>query len=286
MIVLSLAAASPRAASAQAPAADPRQSPVVYRLPGMEKADVRAGVVFDGTVEPPLALDAYRPPGLKPGERRPAVVFVGGAERSRDWRWAVSLGQLAAASGVVGIVADKRYPRGFEGTRAGFADTEKLLAFLRSHGELGIDPERICLWTFSAGGRLAAVGLQPGGPAIRCLVAFYSVLDLTPELSGAGEESERAALLRRYSPLQALAALADGGKPLPALFVARAGRDAPNTNGGIERFVAAALRLNVPLTVMNYPGGVHGFDLANDTPESRAILAAALGFIREQTGAP
>src|ERR1051325_6254762 len=66
---------------------DPAKVSVVYRVPGMEKALVRAGVVFDSSTAPPLALDAYIPRGLRKGERRPAIVFVSGAERVREWRW-------------------------------------------------------------------------------------------------------------------------------------------------------------------------------------------------------
>jgi hypothetical protein len=50
---------------------------------------------------------------------------------------------------MIGIIPDKRYPRGFDGTRAGTEDTEKLLSFLQTKGDaLGVDPQRICLGPF------------------------------------------------------------------------------------------------------------------------------------------
>ena len=285
---------TPTTGAARAQNRDPAKTPVVYSVPGMTQAVVRSGVVFDKSSATPLALDAYLPRGLRKGERRPAIVFISGAERVRHWRWYITWGQLAAAHGLVGIIPDKRYPRGFDGTRAGAEDTEKLLAFLQTQGDtLGVDPQRICLWTFSAGGRLTAVGLQPvgtkqaGTPAlpgsVRCLVSFYGVLDMSSEVSSVSNEAERETLLKRYSPVQALESMiASGGKPPPVL-IARAGRDSVLINNGIDRFTAAALRLNVPITVINYADGDHGFDGVNDTPQSRAIIAAALRFVQDQT---
>ena len=279
---------------------DPSKIPVVYGVPGMDQAIVRSGVVFDTSSATPLAFDAYLPRGLRKGERRPAIVFISGGERVRHWRWFITWGQLAAAHGLVGIVPDKRYPRGLDGTRAGFDDTEKLLAFLQTQGDtLGVDPQRICLWTFSAGGRLTAVGLQPdksnglagtrqaGMPAlpgsVRCLVSFYGVLDMSGELSSLSNEADREALLRRYSPVQSLESLVASGAKSPPVFIARAGKDGAFINNGIDRFTSAALRLNVPITVVNYADGDHGFDGFNDTAQSRAIIAAALRFVQEQT---
>jgi acetyl esterase/lipase len=260
---------------------DPAKVSVVYRVPKMEQAIVRAGVVFDSSSAAPLALDAYIPRGLRPGERRPAIVFVSGAERVREWRWFITWGQIAAARGFVGIVPDKRYPPSIDGVRAGFADTETLLTYLRAHGDqLGVDPQRICLWTFSAGGRLTSVGLKAGA-GVRCLVSFYGVLDLSPGLASMSSESDRESLLRQYSPLHALEALAASGGKVPPVFVARAGKDMASLNAGIDKFTATALRLNVPLTVMNYAEGDHGFDGLNDTSQSRAIIEAALLFVRE-----
>ena len=271
---------------------DPAKTAVVYRVPGMDKAVVRSGIVFDSTAAKPLALDAYLPRGLRKGERRPAIVFVSGGERVRNWTWFINWGQLAAAHDMIGIVPDKRYQRG-AGARDGFEDTGKLLTFLQTQGEsLAIDPQRICLWTFSAGGRLTSVGLQPDKPgssegkwqeSVRCLVSFYGVLDMAGELASVNNKAERESLLKRYSPVQALESLAASGSKPPPMFIARAGKDVAVINNTIDRFVSTALRLNAQINFVNYADGDHGFDGFNDTPQSRAIIKAALEFVREQT---
>ncbi len=45
---------------------------------------------------------------------------------------------------------------------------------------------------------------------------------------------------------------------LPVLFV-RAGLDQPLTNQSVDRGIAAGIAANAPWTVLNYPGGRHGF---------------------------
>lgn len=263
---------------------DPAQVSIVYRVPKMEQVTVRRGVVFDNTAGKRLALDAYIPRGVRTGGRLPAIVFISGAEKVRHWRWFITWGQLAAAHGIVGIVPDKRYPRGLDGIRTGFEDTEKLLAYLRANGaRLGVDPQRICLWTFSAGGRLTSVGLNSGTPNVRCLVSFYGILDLSQEFAAVGDERQRDSLLKRYSPLHVLETAAGSGGKVPPILIGRAGKDAPFINSGIDRFAATALRSNVSLTIMNYPEGDHGFDGLNDTPQSRALIKAALQFVVENT---
>ena len=263
---------------------DPSRVSIVYRVPGMGQVTIRRGIVFDKTAGKPLALDAYVPRGVRTGERLPSIVFISGAEDVRQWRWFITWGQLAAAHGIVGIIPDKRYPRGLDGIRTGLEDTEKLLTYLRANSNsLGIDPQRICLWTFSAGGRLTSAGFTPGAPAVRCLVSFYGILDLSQEFAAVSVAGERDSLLKRYSPLHVLESTTSSGGTVPPLFIGRAGKDAPFINSGIDNFTAAALRSNVPLTVMNYPEGDHGFDGLNDTPRSRAIIKAALQFVIENT---
>jgi acetyl esterase/lipase len=116
-------------------------------------------------------------------------------------------------------------------------------------------------------------------------VSFYGVLDMSSELSSVANEADRETLLRRYSPVHALESLVASGGKSPPVFIARAGKDSASINNGIDRFASAGLRLKVPITVVNYADGDHGFDGFNDTAESRKVIAAALRFVQEQTAA-
>jgi hypothetical protein len=57
---------------------------------------------------------------------------------------------------------------------------------------------------------------------------------------------------------------------LPVLFV-RAGLDQPLSNQIFDRTIAAGMAANAPWTVLNYPGGHHGFDVLDDNDLSREI---------------
>jgi hypothetical protein len=64
------------------------------------------------------------------------------------------------------------------------------------------------------------------------------------------------------------------------MFVARAGQDQiPGVNDSIDRFVAAAIASNAPITLMNHPTGEHGFDNQNDDNRSHEIIQSALAFM-------
>lgn len=69
--------------------------------------------------------------------------------------------------------------------------------------------------------------------------------------------------------------------PLVPLFVARAGQDeTPGLNVALDAYVAAAVAADKPVTLVNYPGAPHLFDLFLDGPETRRILQAGLAFLR------
>jgi acetyl esterase/lipase len=69
--------------------------------------------------------------------------------------------------------------------------------------------------------------------------------------------------------------------PHSALFIARAGLDeTPGLNDALDRFVAHALRRNLPVTLKNLPQAPHAFDLLHDRDTSREAVREALGFLR------
>ena len=64
------------------------------------------------------------------------------------------------------------------------------------------------------------------------------------------------------------------------MFIARAGLDHPRLNESIDRFIARALAANAPLNVANHPQGHHGFDVEDDHPRTREIIARSIAFIK------
>ena len=63
------------------------------------------------------------------------------------------------------------------------------------------------------------------------------------------------------------------------LFVARAGRDeSPGLNAALDSFVAAAVRDNRPVTLVNHATGPHAFDVMDDSRATRGVIRQVLGF--------
>jgi hypothetical protein len=61
----------------------------------------------------------------------------------------------------------------------------------------------------------------------------------------------------------------------------RAGRDqVPGLNATLDRFVAAALTRNLPVTLVNYPSGPHAFDIDDDCEASRQVIRQVLAFLK------
>jgi acetyl esterase/lipase len=158
---------------------------------------------------------------------------------------------------------------------------EDAIAYIRAHADgLGIDRERLCLASYSAGGPMLGPYLR-GAPAhIRCLVAFYSLLDIRQP--GGHGANEAADVVARYSPL---AQLEQGDGRLTPIFVAQGRKDeVPTLLDSVERFTAAAFACGDPLTLMSHPDAPHGFDNQLDDDRTRDIVRGALDFLRWHLG--
>ena len=83
------------------------------------------------------------------------------------------------------------------------------IEYVCSHAaDLQVDPDRLCLAAYSAGGPLLAIGIGDPQPYIRCLVGFYAVFDIRPPIT-----PERAP----FSPIEQLKLHADKLPPIQRL---------------------------------------------------------------------
>lgn len=241
---------------------------VVYTMPGMDDVTVHRDVPFgDG-----LVMDVYA------GERRAgsgervagAVVIVAGYPDPgfakflggpfKDMGSSVSWARLIAGSGMTAITYTNRAP---------VADLATLLRHIREHApELEIDGQRLGVWASSGNVPLALSILRD---SIRCAALFYG---LTLDLDGSTAIAEAATQFRFANPGAELSAETP-------LFLVRAGQDqTPRLNEALDRFVAEALRRNVPFTLVNHPTAPHAFDLVEESEASREIVRQALAFLQ------
>lgn len=260
-------------------------TPVVYRVPGMDRVKVRTDLKYTSVDNPYLLMDVYSPPNLPKGERRPAVLFIhGGAgaeSRAKDWGIYTSWGRIVAASGIVGVTFTHRlgYPKPLLAESA--SDVSAAINYVRSNADsLGIDKNRICLAAYSAGGPMLSMAMRDKPEYVRCLVAFYAFLDI--QQSDLHKQHETPDMVRAFSPITYLAN--DAGK-IPPIFIARAGLDEiPTMNDSIDRFIREAISKNAAVIIANHPQGVHGFDNQTDDDRSREIIRSMIAFMKTHLG--
>lgn len=249
--------------------------PLVYTTSGMDAVEVTRGLVYrkDGNIS--LEMDVYRPPNLKANERRPAVIFLHGSTSlamfppPTTWGVYQSYGRLMGASGLIGVTFNHRLG---DGAEKGFGDARAAIEYVRTHAaDLHVDPDRLCLSAYSAGGPLLAIAIGDPQPYFRCLVGFYSVLDIQPSITAEREQ---------YSPVEQLKLHA--GKT-PPILIARAGQDSKQINATIDRFISEAMSHDVQLELHNIKGAPHAFDILTPTPEGREVIARTIQFMKNQS---
>ncbi len=262
---------------------------VVLRVPGMEQVAVRRDVVYKTIGDARLAADVYSPPSAAKDKPLPAVILIHGgpialsmAPTPKDWGGFQSLGQLLGASGFAAVTFNHRFhgpPMLVEAS----GDVRDLIRHVRENARAyGFDANRLALWAFSGGGPFLSSALREAPEPVKALVAYYAAMDLQERPPGVtpGSANDLTDETRRaFSPVYHVAT---GGRPVPPVFIARAGLDRPGLNAGIDRFVAKALERNVAIEVMNHEAGRHGFDVLDDDDRSREILERTLQFLRRR----
>ncbi len=235
---------------------------VVYALPGMEQSRVRPNIAYKTAGGADLCLDAYYPPGFTFKSTLPAVLFIHGdgpadlIKDVKDWGQYISWGQLAAASGFIGIPFNHRSSGGEPAGREAVAsDVHDLITFVRAHAsDLNLDPDRLCVMACSAGVAYLWEMLASSPTFVRCLVAYYGSMDFGQVLDAA-------------SPL----------------FIVQAGLDDPGANATIDRFYSQARSLGAKVELVRHPSGHHGFDVLDDDNTSRKIIRRNLIFYEDSS---
>ncbi len=213
-----------------------------YPKPAAGSIEVRRGIEFATAGSQKLTFDLYRPAG---NETVPVVVFANvGSLAYPTWSFYKGWGETVAGDGLGGVI--------YQATTADASGQfDALIAALRERAEeLRVDPARIVIWSCSS-------NVQIGLPLAMDAKRGY--------IRGAVVEYGDASIPGIRTDL-------------PLLFV-RAGLDTPQLNERIDALVGRALAANAPWTVINYGGGLHGFEMLNDNEVTREIIGRELAFM-------
>ena len=256
---------------------------IVYEIDEMDAISPPGYHLYSDRPGRPAVLRAYRPKSLGRTPTR-GVVFIHGGPvplhypAPTDWGQYKSWGQLAAATGSIGLTFDHGYTD-FNRLEDAARDVESALSYIRSHAEeFDLDPNRICLWACSGGGPFLSAALREQPDYIRCIVAYYAYMDLRkkPEVVGVLP----ADVLHRYSPAAWISEQRDTGPPI---FMAKARLDDPVLNQGIDEFVSQAKYAGLSVDTHFHESGNHGFDVNDDDSTSRSIIKSTIEFIDRNT---
>jgi acetyl esterase/lipase len=254
-----------------------REIPMVYPPPEADQVVTRLGVEYMQSASGPLTLDVYAPV-RQTAVALPAIVCVAGfsdvgyesylGARFKDMAMITTWARLVASFGMVAVTYGNERP---------VEDLDALVQYVRDHAaDLGIDSERLALWGMSGNGPLALAKLA-GSPAGSFRCAVFSCAYLA-DLDGATHVADASRQWRFSYP---------GGfsvENMPAdlpVFVARAGQQQdPGLNHAVDRFVAAMLAANRPVTCVNFAVAPHAFELFHDTLETREVMRQMFRFAR------
>jgi hypothetical protein len=255
---------------------------VVFKFPGKDNFDLESDLTYRETEDCPLKMDVYIPGNLPEGERVPGVLFIHGGPipsefrpQLKNWGQYLSYGELMANSDLVGFTFNHRYHE-YSYLEQSSSDIGAAIQYAcENASSFKLDPHRICLWAISGGGPQLSLVLHEFADSIRCVVAYYSMLDLRQiqeAVKALSSELLEKASLETHLRLRHF-------EDIP-LFLARAGLDDLKLNKTIDCFVNEALKSNIQLDFANHIHGQHAFDILDDISRSREIIVSTIRFIK------
>jgi dienelactone hydrolase len=217
----------------------------VYPAPPPTSFTERSNLIYKEAGQTALALDLFLPIG--PALSKPLPVFIifngFGGPFMRTSPQSLGWAKAATAHGFAAVTAETTSEHVGE-------DLDSIAGYLKQHAEdLRVDSDRLVViaWSGNVSEGLPAFE-DPRRKSIKAAIIYYGWADV-PQVR----------------------------LDLPVLFV-RAGLDQPGPNRALDRGVAAGIAANAPWTVLNFPGGRHGFDVFDDNDLSREIIDETFHF--------
>jgi len=253
---------------------------VVYDLPRVDKVIVKKDIPYQDIAGSTLKMDIYYPPDFNFQSKIPAVIIVWGfsdaagrkllGSEFKNYIQYISWCKIISASGMAAIVYETINPE---------KDIISLSNYLKANEDkLQIDNGNIGAFTCSGHTPTAVSNILNGAKNIfKCAVVYYGVF-LTKDFKYLPQID--SLIQSRGALTPTLPDPISWKKDVPIMIV-RAGKDnTPYLNQSITNFYEKALDQNLPITLINYPEGLHGFEIYNDNETTRHIIMNTIEFWR------
>ena len=251
---------------------------VVFELPATDNVIVKKDITYQSVEGAALNMDIYYPPNFDYKSKIPAIIIVLGytdiagqkllGSKFKNYITFISWCKIIAASGMAAIIYETVDPQ---------KDILLLSDYLRSNEiKLGIDISKIGAFTLSAHSP-TTINEVLTGPAniFKCAVVYYGFF-LTNDFQYLPQIDTISQGMGFSTPR--LPDPASWKKDVPIMIV-RAGKDnVPYINQSLASFYEKALYQNLPIILVNYPNGTHGFDTSIDNDLTRQIIKNTLEF--------
>jgi hypothetical protein len=252
---------------------------VLYKAVNMDTVIVRENIIYPLDTNRQFMMDLYT---SHPNISMPTVILIHGEAKSvnnmKNAGQYCSWGKIIAASGLNAVTFNHRtLSDGFSISDV-IQDIDDLLQYVISNAySLGINKNRIALWSFSGGVTFGMyAGLSGYFDSIKCIISYYGFGDFdyinqffTAQINNNGiKEISLLNLVKKNAAL------------IPPIFIARAGLDNKLINESIDRFILEALQNNLTVDLFNHATGQHAFDLFNDNDRTREIIHKSLDFLK------
>jgi len=254
------------------------QGAVAYDLPRMDDVIIKKDIPYQEIAGSTLKMDIYYPPEFDFQRKIPAIIIVLGypdmagikllGSKFRDYIQFISWCKIISASGMAAIVYESSNPE---------QDIISLSNYLKTNEDkLKIDNSKIGAYTCSAHTPTTISTILNGSSSIfKCAVVYYGFF-LTNDFKYLPQIDSISQNMGFKTPR--LSEPDVWKKDIPIMIV-RAGKDnVPYINKTLASFYDKTLNQNLPITLINYPNGVHGFDAYTDTETTRQIISNTLEF--------
>lgn len=251
---------------------------VVFDLPRMDDLIIKKDIPFQDIAGSTLKMDIYYPPDFDFQRKISAVIMVLGypdlagkkliGSEFKNHIQFVSWCKIIAASGMAAIAYQSNNPE---------QDIITLSNYLKTNEDkLKIDNSKIGAYTCSAHTPTTITTILNGSNDLfKCAVVYYGFF-LTSDFKYLSQIDTLSQKMGFKTPR--LSEPSTWKKDVP-IMVVRAGKDnVPYINQTLASFYEKALNQNLPITLINYSNGVHGFDAALDNETTRQVIKTTLEF--------